>query len=179
MTLLVLPAMTNAEVISEPCDPVVEKNIKWQVIRVRPHTNDLQTCTLSQDRFQMLLHDALYGFDSGQVEFKSLFLGRIIRYPWISDYLVNKSVQSDRWDGEKGQPVSGDLNSYVRYILSMPELLQLVQSPLDGTGYRVVGVSVEKVLISNTDEIGWENSERSVKVPYDALLHFIIKKAGS
>ena len=163
------------EVHSE-CKPFVEVNKKWQTLRIRPHENAFLHCTITQKQYNELVRNALEQPDSDQVNFKSLFMGRLIEYPWISKYLATQALASDDWNSETGQPKGGDFNSFVRDILISPDMLGQIQEPFADTGYTVTGASVEKVLITKANEIPWLELSESVLVPYDAMVHYILQK---
>jgi len=179
IVILLLFAATSLpaqhEVHSE-CKPFVEVNKKWQTLRIRPHENAFITCTISQGQFNKLIRESLEEADSDQVNFKSLFMGRLIDHPWISKYLAMQALASDDWNPETRELKDGDINSFVRHILESPELLQQIQEPFADTGYTVTGASVEKVLITKANEIPWLELSESVLVPYDAMIHYILQK---
>lgn len=112
-----------------------------------------------------------------KTDFKSLFIGRLIEYPWLSRYLVMHSLQHEDWDSEQGQYKGENINAFVAGILSSPGLLSQIQEPFAGTGYTVTGVSVEKVLVGKADDIEWLEINTAKLAPYDVMVHFILEKS--
>jgi hypothetical protein len=110
-----------------------------QVLRLRP------ACPISPASTQGAVRAILAQADAPEI---SLALGRIERYPWLSELLTRQ-----------GRPPRGKENAYVAGTLrAMPEFTRLFD------GWQVVGVSVEKVLL-NKD-----------KRPYDAILWVTLKR---
>lgn len=180
IVILLLFATTSLPVqheVHNECKPFVEVNKKWQTLRIRPHENAFLHCTITQKQYNELVRNALEEPGSDQVNFKSLFMGRLIDHPWISKYLVTQALADDDWNSETGQPKGGDFNSFVRDILISPDMLGQIQEPFAGTSYTVIGASVEKVLVTKASEIQWLEMSESVLVPYDAMVHFILKKS--
>ncbi|MBI4005389.1 MAG: hypothetical protein HY356_01865 [Gammaproteobacteria bacterium] len=178
ITLLFLfsPSILAEETTNNECKPLVEINIEWQTLRIRPHENAFLNCTVSREQYNELIRGALENPADKQANFKSLFMGRLIDHPWISKFLAMQALDHEGWDAEKGQPKAGDMNSFVRKLLSFPELLKQIQEPFIGTGYTVIGASIEKVLVAKANEIKWLEINEPVLVPYDAMVHYILKK---
>ena len=172
-----LPISSHASENSINCRPVVEINPQWQVMRIRSHENAFLSCTVSQDKFNELITAAFTDPESNNTDFKSLFIGRLVEYPWLSRYLAMQALQHEDWDSEKGQYKGTNINAYVAGILSSPELLGQIQQPFAGTGYTVSRASVEKVLVGKANEIEWLEISANVLVPYDVMVHFILEKA--
>ena len=178
-TLLLLFPLTilAEETTSNECHPVVEKELQWQTLRIRPHENELITCTLAQEQFNKLIRESLENSGNEQSDYHSLFMGRLVDHPWISKYLAVQALGTKDWDAEKGRPKEGEINSFVRKLLTSPELLGQIQIPFTETGYTVIGASVEKVLVVKANEIKWLDINEPVLVPYDAMVHFILEKS--
>ena len=177
--LLIAPVIQAEGKREGECRPVIEADAEWKVIIVRPHENAFLVCTLTQAQLQDLIRSFLTQPENRQVEFKSIFFGRLVEHPWLSKYLAAHALAHDNWDVVKGQPKTGYINQLVRDILSAPDLLQQIQESFNGSGYTVVGASVEKVLVARANEIDWLELHESGFVPYDALTHFILKKTPS
>ena len=99
-------------------------------------------------------------------------------HPWLSKYLTTHALAYAGWDQVTGRPRTGYINKLVRDILSAPEIVGQIQESFAGSGYTVVGASVEKVLVTKANEIDWLDIHEPVLVPYDALTHFILKKSA-
>jgi len=105
--------------------------------------------------------------------FTSLALGRLIDYPWMVRFLAESASRDPDWDAAAGTPRRGDINRYVADVLARPEIIGPFEEPLRRHGYRIGGVSVEKVLAGGFDNVpGWEGPRRSDKVPFDAQVWF-------
>jgi hypothetical protein len=106
-------------------------------------------------------------------KFTSLAIGRLIDYPWMARFLAENAAKDNRWDADAGKPIGVHENRYVADILARPEILGPIEAVTRPHGYRVVGVSVEKVLIGGFDSVpGWEGPRRRGKVPFDAQTWF-------
>jgi hypothetical protein len=160
------------------CNPVAEINSRWQTIRLRSHENAFLDCTVSKEKFNELVADAFADPENLRTEFKSLFIGRLVEYPWLSKYLATQALMHPDWDAEQGKYAGDNINAFVAGILSGPEILEQIQQPLNGTGYTVNGVSVEKVLIGKASEIEWLDINEPVMVPYDVMVHYILNKVA-
>ena len=174
--LFLLPILVQASENPDKCRAIVEINAQWQTIRIRSHENAFLNCTVSQNKFNELVNTALTDPEISKTDFKSLFIGRLIEYPWLSRYLAIRSLQDVDWDSEKGQYKGTNINAFVAGILSAPELLNQIQVPFAGTGYTVSGATVEKVLIGKANEIKWLGINSAVLVPYDVMVHFTLEK---
>ncbi len=68
---------------------------------------------------------------------------------------------------------------YVTELLFQKELLAEIEAVLEKGGYRVVGVTVEKVLVGRFKQIPFYQGEiLSGRVPYDAQVWLRLGKAG-
>jgi len=172
-----LPISSHASENSLNCRPVVEINPQWQVMRIRSHENAFLSCTVSQDKFNELITTAFTDPESNKTDFKSLFIGRLVEYPWLSRYLAMQALQHEDWDSEKGRYLGENINAFVAGILSSPEILNQIREPFSGTDYIVARASVEKVLIGKANEIEWLEINANVLVPYDVMVHFILEKS--
>lgn len=169
-----------AEDISiEECRPLYEIEARWQIVRLRPHENAFLNCTITREKFNELIVSAFTDPESNNTEFKSLFIGRLVEYPWLSQFLADHALQHHDWDSEEGKFAGENINAFIAGILSAPELLEQIQQPFNASGYIVTGASVEKVLIGRANEIEWLEINEPVMVPYDVMVHFILEKQDS
>lgn len=173
-----LPVFTETVSVEE-CQPVYEINHQWQTLRLRPHENAFLDCTVSREKFNELIQSVFIDPENNKTEFKSLFIGRLVENPWLSQFLANHALQHPDWNAETGKFAGENINAFVSGILSAPELLEQIQQPFNATGYIVTGTSVEKVLIGRANEIEWLEINEPVMVPYDVMVHFILEKQGS
>jgi hypothetical protein len=176
--LLLPPAVPGNEDGSKTCKPVIEMNAAQRILFVRPHENAFMVCTLSQNRLRELIHDFFNDSENNDAGYNTVFMGRLIDHPWISRYLAQKALGHGNWDSSQGKPVTGFINHFVSDLLTEPEFTDRMQEVFAGTGYTVTGASVEKVLVARADEIAWLEINQPELVPYDALVHFRLKKSG-
>jgi hypothetical protein len=107
----------------------------------------------------------------------SLYIGRLIDYPWLSQYLATTAAGDPAWNKRKGKPASVGINRYVADLLSRAEITEQIQEAFAGTEYRVVGATVEKVLVGGLDDVpGYAGKASSGKVPYDAMVWFRLER---
>ncbi len=136
------------------------------ILRVRP------ACPIGFTSTQTAVRQILQ--QAGDAAVVTLSLGRIERYPWLSDALARQASSSRRWDAAAGRPVAGHSNAYVAAALrGMPEFTVLFER------WQVAGVSVEKVLWKRAAELqlpaGAPVSPRA-KLPYDAILWVTLQR---
>lgn len=136
------------------------------VIVVRPATKDHSYCPVTQQQLNQALDQGLIKFKESKnlAAITSIFLGRTRSYPWMSVFLVENSRNNSGWDPKRGRPVNGSSNQYVNTLLSTRPITLPFSDILKPQGYKVTGISCEKVLI---------NKE---KLPYDALCWVTIKQ---
>ena len=103
----------------------------------------------------------------------SLAMGRLERYPWLSNLLSRQASSSRRWNLAAGKPQSGSDNAYVSNALAgMPEFTALFDR------WRVAGVSVEKVLLRPAREIQLAAGAPvppDARLPWDAIVWVYLK----
>ncbi len=70
-----------------------------------------------------------------------------------------------------------DINKYVSQLLFRKELMAQIETAFTKGGYRVAGVTVEKVLVGGFREIPFYQGEMHPgRVPYDAQVWFRLEK---
>jgi len=161
------------------CELTVESNEKWQTLRLRAHHPKYKGCHITSDQMLLALEDAFSKTDSPKIEgnYSSLFIGRLIDYPWLSQYLATTAYHDRGWDSKKGKPAAMDINKYVSQVLFRRDLIAQIEPPFSKGGYRVTGVTVEKVLVGGFREVPlYQGKIFSGKVPYDAQVWFRLKK---
>ncbi len=161
------------------CELTVESNEKWQTLRLRAHHPKYKGCHITRDDMLLALEGAFSKTDSPKIEgnYSSLFIGRLIDYPWLSQYLATVAHHDPGWDFKKGKPAAIDINKYVSQVLFKKELIAQIEASLAKGGYRILGVTVEKVLVGGFREVPlYQGKIFSGKVPYDAMVWFRLKK---
>ena len=145
-------------------------------LRVRPESND---CHITEESMLAALRAAFSKSDPPKLEgtYSSLYIGRLIDYPWLSHYLAGTARKDKRWDPAKGRPIGVDINKYVARILSSAEVAAKIESAVGEGGYRVASASVEKVLVGGFRSVPLYQGELPPgKVPYDAQVWFRLEK---
>ncbi len=161
------------------CSLTVESNEKWHTLRLRAHHPKYKGCDVDKDSMLSALSAAFSKTDSPKMEgsYSSLFIGRLIDYPWLSEYLATTSYRDRGWDSKKGKPAAMDINKYVSQLLFKKELMAQLWTVLEKGGYRVTGVTVEKVLVGGFREVPFYRGEMHPgRVPYDAQVWFRLER---
>ncbi|MBM4325454.1 MAG: hypothetical protein FJ115_18040 [Deltaproteobacteria bacterium] len=161
------------------CLLTVESNDKWHTLRLRAHHPEYKGCHITRDEMVLALDEAFLKADPPKLEgpYSSLFLGRLIDYPWLSQYLATTAYRDPGWDSKRGKPVAMDINKFVAQLLSRKELIAQIEAPFEKGGYRVVSVTVEKVLVGSFREVPFYQEKMSPgKVPYDVQAWLRLKK---
>lgn len=163
------------------CELGVEVNDRWHTLRLRARNPSLGACFIDRESMLAALSSAFSEIGSGGASgaYTSLSIGRMIDYPWISRYLAETAHRDRAWNAGRGKPRSMDVNRYVAGLLSGPEIAGPVGAALARGGYRVVGVTVEKVLVGKIGEVPlYDGPALRGRVPYDAQVWFRIEKDG-
>lgn len=107
--LLMSPASAwnqDTTIISAPageCTLGIEADEKWHTLRLRAHHPHYQPCNIDQEAVLSLLASAFAktGPTALQGEYTSLFIGRLIDYPWLSHYLAETAHRDKHWNKKK------------------------------------------------------------------------------
>ena len=157
----------------------VESNEKWNTLRLRAHHPKYSGCQIDKDSMLSVLSAAFSKTESPRLEgsYSSLSIGRLIDYPWLSQYLATTAYRDRGWDSKKGKPVAMDINKYAKQLLFRKELIAQIEAPFTKGGYRIVSVTVEKVLVGGFREVPFYQGEMPPgRVPYDAQVWFRLGK---
>jgi len=161
------------------CDLTVESNEHWHTLRLRAHHPKYKGCDIDKKSMVSVLTAAFLKNDSPKLEgsYSSLFIGRLIDYPWLSQYLATTAYRDQGWDSKKGKPAAMDINKYVSQLLFRKGVMAEIETVFEKGGFRVVGVSVEKVLVGGFREVPFYQGEMYPgRVPYDAQVWFRLRK---
>jgi hypothetical protein len=161
------------------CDLTVESNENQHTLRLRAHHPNYKGCHIDKDSMVSVLTAAFSKNDSPKIEgtYSSLFIGRLIDYPWLSQDLATTAIRDRGWDSKKGKPAAMDINKYLSQLLFRKEWMAEIETVFEKGGYRVVGVAVEKVLVGGFREVPFYQGEMySGRVPYDAQVWFRLKR---
>lgn len=160
------------------CALTVESDKQSQTLRLRVHP-EYNDCPISRDLMLSTLKAAFSKTKPPKPEgsYSSLYIGRLVDYPWLSQYLATTAYRDRGWNKKRGKPVALDINKYVSNILSRKEITVQLEEAFAAGGYRVMSTTVEKVLIGNFRSVPLYQGEMSPgKVPYDAQVWFRLEK---
>jgi hypothetical protein len=179
-------------IVGDPtaCHLKIEYEAKEQMLHLRPAIPAGAGCTITPLMVQAGLYLALDRHGSNPA-LRSIFLGRLVNYPWLSDELSARArCNSDTlgfWDSEKGAAIENGNNAYVASVLMdrigrcrgerKAPMLDVFAEVLREKGYALTGASVEKVLMHYLPPSGDIAYSPGGKFPYDALTHLDIRKA--
>ena len=148
------------------CTLAVTADDRWQGIRLRrrPAGTD---CRLDEVSVGEALARAFAAAADGP-RATSLFLGRVEYLDWMSRHLVERALGDAGWAAGAG---AGAHNAFVARVLNEPEATAPLADAIAAGGYRIDGVSCEKVLVSGpaTARLHPPWVPRGARVPYDAL----------
>lgn len=171
MLFLSLPLLAAAA----PCSPFVEEMPGGTTVSVRPHTDAFSKCPISEETYGSLIRGWLERRPLDAPPVSSVFLGRLVDYPWLSQALALRASEHPSWDARRGWSRDGDLYSLVRAILLAPAVFDRLQEPFAGSGLAVTGLSVEKVLVGRLGDVLPADSGREGVVPFDAMVWLLVK----
>jgi len=161
------------------CTLTVEANDHWHTLRLRAHHPQGRGCHIDKDAVVSILSAAFSKADAPKLEgrYSSLSFGRLIDFPWLSQYLAIAASRDKAWDAKRGKPVAMDINHYVAQILSNREVLTQIEQACARGGYKIVRVSVEKVLVGSLREVPlYQGAMKPWLLPYDAIVWYRLKK---
>ncbi len=149
------------------------------LIRLRAHHPEYRSCQIDKGSVLSLLTAAFSRTEAPRPEgsYTSLYIGRLIDYPWLSQYLAVTARDDKTWNKKRGKPVSIDINKYVSGVLSKKEVIDPMDTVFAKHGYKVARVTVEKVLVGSLREVPLYQGKLSPgRVPYDAQVWFRLQK---
>ena len=172
----------DAEIVSVAvgeCTLSVEANDEWHTLRLRAYHPQYKGCHITEDEMKASLESAFLKTETPALkgDYSSLSIGRLIDYPWLSQYLADAAYSDHEWNSKKGKPVTMGFNNYVAHILFNQKLLASIQTTLAKAGYRIIGVTVEKVLVGGFRDVPLNRGDHvRGSVPYDAQVWFGLQK---
>jgi len=162
------------------CRLTVEADDHWRTLRLRALHPQYKNCHIDRDSMLQILGRALSDDAVARPEgaYSSLFIGRIIDYPWLSQYLATAAWRDRGWNSKRGRPRSAEINTYVAALLSRRELLAQLTPAFCDSGYEIVGVNVEKVLVGTFRDVpDHSGAVQAGRVPFDAMLWFRLARS--
>src|SRR4030042_394873 len=118
--------------------PSVEANDNWHTLRLRAHHPQGRGCHIDKDSVVSILSAAFSKTDAPKLEgsSSSLSFGRLIDFPWLSQYLASAASHDKGWDATRGKPVAMDINQYVAQLFSRREVLTQIEPAFAQGGDR-------------------------------------------
>lgn len=162
------------------CTLRLEADDEARALRLRVHPEDA-SCRVSREAVQAFLQQAFARTDPPRLEgtYASLYIGRLVDFPWLSSHLASAAARDGRWDRKKGKPAGMGINAYVASLLSQREVTAQLESAIRDAGYRISTVIVEKVLVGELRDVGPpEEGTQSGRVPYDAMVWFRLERTA-
>jgi len=162
------------------CDLTIESNENWHTLRLRAHHPRYMDCQIDRSSMLSVLDEAFSTIDSTKGSFSSLSIGRLIDYPWLSQYLATTAYGDREWDSKKGKPAAMDINKYAAQLLFRNEMTAQIATVFKRGGYTVEGVTVEKVLVGDFREVpSYQGTMHPGRVPYDAQVWYRLKRKAT
>ena len=152
------------------CTPYVEERPGATTAAFRRHTDDFQTCSVAESRYDEVVAGWLRNRPQAAPALTSVSLGRAVNFPWISQYLAERALRDPLWDARRGKVRRGGINQFVVSLLSEKAFLARLAAPFADTPYVPVRVSVEKVLVGTASDVLPETKAGKLRVPFDAQL---------
>jgi hypothetical protein len=170
---------TVAKVPAGECTLSVEADNEWHTLRLRAYHPRYEGCEIAQEDMVSALAAAFSKTDPALFtgNFHSLFLGRLIDYPWLSHSLATAAYRDSGWNAKKGKPLTPGINQYVALVLYRKALPASIKDALSEHGYRITGVSVEKVLVGRFRDLPFYRGKAPMGwVPFDAQVWLRLRK---
>ena len=145
-------------------------------LRVRVQPGHPQ-CYATNESLLDLLSTEFSRVGGSEEVYTSVSLGRIIDYPWLSEYIATSAYTDPQWQRNRGKPRSRDTYGYVSKILLRSPFAAQLNEVLARKGYFIHAVTVEKVLIGTFRDVPLYAGKAGVgKVPYDAVVWLRLRK---
>ncbi len=169
----------------EACDINATATSEWRTIifRIAPHQGATRTCVATKNDTAGLITLAfatlsIKEMDTEGASYRSIFLGRLIDYEWLSRQLSESAEADANWSAATGKASDGQrAEAYVQRMLDVPSVLDPLSDALKTYGYLAKGFSCEKAMVSGPDtkpfQPTWVAADK--RLPFDALCHLVLK----
>jgi len=164
-----------ASIPAGECNLSLEAAENWPTLRLRAGHPDHRPCFIEKTAVIQVLTQAFSEPHPILIarKFTSLAIGRLIDYPWLVKFLARRASQDPKWNTAAGKPRGVHVNRYVADVLFSPEIVSEIETPVRKQGYRITGVSVEKVLVGGLENVPQrEGPGQKGKIPFDAQVWF-------
>lgn len=152
--------------IEHGCSVRIEDNKFETGFSVRLSKSD---CRIEEEHYRRTIQRWINERRPNAPQLEGFYLGRIVNYPWISQYLASEAIRNSEWDLMTGTSHGTHPHDLVKSILIQEEFQYRLGIPFANTPYDIGDVEIEKVLIQDAG-IVLKDSKKSGKVPYDAQL---------
>lgn len=169
----------------EACDINATATSEWRTIifRITSHPGASRICVATQNDTAGLIALAFATLSIKEMAtegatYRSIFLGRLIDYEWLSRQLSEGAEADANWSTTAGKARDGErAEAYVQRKLDTPTVLDPLSDALKPYGYRAGGFSCEKAMVSGPDTMpfqpAWVAADK--RLPFDALCHLVLK----
>ena len=154
------------------CTLRLEADDEARALRLRVVPGDFG-CRIPREAVQRFLGEAFSRTVPPRLDgaYTSLFIGRLVDYPWLASQLATAAAADPRWDLRRGKPRSTGINAFVGELLSQREVIEPLASAIRPHGWRIRSVMVEKVLVGRFGDVpGYDGPPSPGKVPFDAMV---------
>jgi hypothetical protein len=191
LLLAAVPARADTEIPlftaeRETCDIHGSATVEWRsvILRIANRAGATHACVVTQSDTLGLIglaFDALgrNGLDKTAGDYKSIFLGRLIDYEWLSKHLAKHAERDAGWSSAEGKASGGErAEAYVQRSLEIRPILDPLDDVLKPHGYRTGGFSCEMAMISGPDTVPYQPAwvTPGKRLPFDALCHLVLKR---
>ena len=123
----------------DSCICTLESEERWKTLTIRIFHPKAKTCLISKEDLIDFLDQAftkLAGMEM-EIEYNSIFIGRIIEYPWMSQFLADSAVMNPVWLKQKGK-YNITTHRLVESILNCNYITAPFNKPLHIIGYKII-----------------------------------------
>jgi len=160
---------------SGECTLRLQADFRWHVLTVRISP---ENCSIPQDQLFQLMQQAVADNDSvfRNHRFSSVFIGRAVEYPWLSNYINHQALMDSAWSKKQGRPRRQNINTYVARLAGKHPFIEKLNSVLANIHYKITGVSVEKVLVGRYRQLhDYTGPEFKGGAPFDAQIYLLLQ----
>ncbi len=169
----------------DACEIKATSTSQWRTIifRIAPLPGASRPCVVTQNDTAGLIGLAFATLALNELDmeggtYRSIFLGRLIDYEWLSRHLSKYAEREADWSTAMGKTKNGErAEAYVQRVLGVLPVLDPIDEALKPYGYRAAGFSCEKAMVSGPDtrdfQPSWVAADK--RLPFDALCHLVLK----
>jgi hypothetical protein len=155
---------------SAACTPFIEEQTNGPYATFRASTNAFQNCPVSEATYRKVVSEWLRSRAGEPPELTSLSLGRAVTFPWVSQHIADTALRIANWKAKVASTPPGRRDALAAAAIRDADLLNRLAAPFEGSMYRVIGISFEKVLYGDADRYSSHKEAGATKVPFDAQL---------